>query len=127
MVSDDDDDKLFLWYRWPTKGVSPYFHPGPLSEILIIANLRHTASRIWMKLVEWSCVVVITTTYTTAPHLLMLIEIRIAYMVKYNSATPIVTSYLYKFERRTKIFLIQMETIFFYNIFLFVFEQNIIY
>ena len=25
----------------------PYFQPRPLSEILTIANLRHTASRIW--------------------------------------------------------------------------------
>ena len=25
----------------------PYFQPGPLSEILTIANLRHAASRIW--------------------------------------------------------------------------------
>ena len=27
---DDDDDKWFLWYGWPTKGVYPYFQPGPL-------------------------------------------------------------------------------------------------
>ena len=40
-------DELFLWYGWPTKGVKPYFQPGPLSEILTIANLRHAASRIW--------------------------------------------------------------------------------
>ena len=47
-VGDDDDDdyELFLWYGWPTKGVSPYFQPGPLSEILI-ANLQHNASRFW--------------------------------------------------------------------------------
>ena len=35
------DDELFLWYGWPTKGVWPYFQPGPLSEIFTIANLRH--------------------------------------------------------------------------------------
>ena len=33
---DDDDDELFLWY----------FQPGPLSEILTIANLRHAARRV---------------------------------------------------------------------------------
>ena len=43
---DDDDDELFLWYGWPTKGVQPYFQPGPLSEILAITNLWHAASRI---------------------------------------------------------------------------------
>ena len=43
----DDDDEFFLWYGWPTKGVSPYFQPGPLSEILTIANLQHAASRVW--------------------------------------------------------------------------------
>ena len=29
----NDDDELFLWYVWPTKGVKPYFQPGPLPEI----------------------------------------------------------------------------------------------
>ena len=43
---DDDDDEFFLWYGLPTKGILPYFQPGPLSEILTIANLRHAASRI---------------------------------------------------------------------------------
>ena len=37
---DDDDDELFSWYGWPTRGVLPYFHKGPLSDILTIANLR---------------------------------------------------------------------------------------
>ena len=32
---------------WPKKGVKPYFQPGPLSEILTIANLWHATSRIW--------------------------------------------------------------------------------
>ena len=44
---DYDDDELFLWYGWLTKGVSPYFQPGLLSEILTIANLQHAASRVW--------------------------------------------------------------------------------
>ena len=42
-----NDEELFLRYCWPTKGVYFYFQPGPLSEILTIANLRHAASRIW--------------------------------------------------------------------------------
>ena len=41
-----DDDELFWWYGWPTKGVQPYFHLIPLSEILAIANLRYATSRI---------------------------------------------------------------------------------
>ena len=74
---DDDDDELFLWYGWPTKGVSPYFQPGPLAEILTIANLRHTQAgfepvqNLSLGLVKWNCAVVITTTpwchYTTTP------------------------------------------------------------
>ena len=43
----DNWEWIVLWYGWPTKVVSPYFQPGPLSKILIIANLRHAASRIW--------------------------------------------------------------------------------
>ena len=42
-----DDDKLFLWYGWPAKGIKPYFQVGPLSDIHIIANLLHIASRTW--------------------------------------------------------------------------------
>ena len=38
---------IVLWDGWPTKGVEPYFMPGPLSKILTIANLRHAASRVW--------------------------------------------------------------------------------
>ena len=44
---DDDNDELFLWYGLPTKGILPYFHPGPLSEILAIVNLRHATGKIW--------------------------------------------------------------------------------
>ena len=40
-------DEFCLWYGWPTKGIQPYFQPGPLSEILTIVNLRHAASRVW--------------------------------------------------------------------------------
>ena len=43
---DDGDDEFFLGNGWPTKGVKPYFQPGPLSETQIIANLRQAASRI---------------------------------------------------------------------------------
>ena len=40
-------DELFLWHGWPTKGIEPHFQPGPLSEILTVANFRHAASRVW--------------------------------------------------------------------------------
>ena len=40
-----DDDELFLWYDWQTRGV--YFQPGPLLEILTITNLRYAANKIW--------------------------------------------------------------------------------
>ena len=68
LLHDDDHDELFLWYGWLTKGFYPYFQPGPLSEILTIANIRHVASRIepvqnlGSDFVVWSCAVVITTT-----------------------------------------------------------------
>ena len=42
-----NNDKFFLWYDWPTKGVLPSFQPGPLAEILTIANFRRAAIRIW--------------------------------------------------------------------------------
>ena len=46
--SDDDDDKLLLWYGSPTKDVALFSagttHHRP--EILTIDNLRHAASRI---------------------------------------------------------------------------------
>ena len=41
-----DDDELFLWNGVPTKGVYPYFQSRPLSEILVITNLRHAASKV---------------------------------------------------------------------------------
>ena len=71
--NDDDNDKLFLWYGWPTKSAWPYFQPGPLSEILTIANLRHTASRIWTCAdlefrLCWIKLYSSDNHYTTAPH-----------------------------------------------------------
>ena len=36
---DDDHDELFLQNGSPTKGIKPYFQPGPLSQILIVANI----------------------------------------------------------------------------------------
>ena len=67
MKNDDGDDELFLWYGWPTKGVLLYFHQGPLSEILTIADIRHAGCRsenlsLSSGFVEWSCAVVITNT-----------------------------------------------------------------
>ena len=46
-MMNDDNDELILRNGWPTKGVKPYFQSGPLSGIFTIANLRHSASRIW--------------------------------------------------------------------------------
>ena len=43
----DADDELLLWYGWPTKLFNHINQPGPLSEILTIANLWYAASRIW--------------------------------------------------------------------------------
>ena len=40
-----DDDELFLWYGWLTKGIQSYFMLGPL--ILTIANLQLLVSRVW--------------------------------------------------------------------------------
>ena len=69
---DDDDDELFLWYGWPTKGVYPYFQPGPLSEILTIANLRQAASRVWTCAepefrLSWTKLCSSDNHYTTSP------------------------------------------------------------
>ena len=38
---------IVLWYGWPMKDFKHYFQPGPLSDILTIANLWHTASSFW--------------------------------------------------------------------------------
>ena len=46
-VINDDDVELFLWNGWPTNGTWPYFQLGPLLEIFTIANLGHSAIRIW--------------------------------------------------------------------------------
>ena len=63
---------FFLWYGWPTKGVSPYFQPGPLSEILTSLNLRHAASRVWACAepefrLSWMELYSSDNRYTTAP------------------------------------------------------------
>ena len=64
---DDDDDGSFLRSGWPSEGVKPYLQLRLLSEILIIANLRHTASRTStcagseFRLCSRGCAVVITT------------------------------------------------------------------
>ena len=42
-----DDDELFLWNVWPTKGFKLYFQSGPLSEILNFPNLWRAASSVW--------------------------------------------------------------------------------
>ena len=66
------EDELLLRNGWPMTDVKPYFHPGPMSQILNVANLSHAASRIWtyaeldfrlywMKLCSRCKVVVITT------------------------------------------------------------------
>ena len=59
----------------------------------------------------------------------MLIEIRMLYMVKYNYTTPMVASYLYKFERMQgarKYFWFKFKHYFFHNLFLTIFVQNTI-
>lgn len=68
MIGSNDDYKLFSENFWPTRVIYSYFHIGPLSEIFIIANLRHTGGRIYkpaqnmtLRFVDWSSVVVITT------------------------------------------------------------------
>ena len=40
----NDDDELFYWYGWPVKGFWPHFQPGPLSEVLTIANFWHSST-----------------------------------------------------------------------------------
>ena len=71
---DKDDDELFLWYGWPTKGIQPYFQPGPLLEILTIANLRHTTSRVWTYAepefrLSWMKLCSSDNRYTTVPQM----------------------------------------------------------
>ena len=59
------DNEMALRNGWTTKGVIPCYQPGPLTEILTTANLRHAASRIWNcaeGFVEWSFSSVITIT-----------------------------------------------------------------
>ena len=63
----NDDDELFLWYGWPTKGDKPYSSRGHYQRSLpsrISDTLRagfEPAQNLSSGLVEWSCTVVITT------------------------------------------------------------------
>ena len=41
----DDDDTCFCGIIDQRRAFIPYFQPGPLSEILTIANVRHAPSR----------------------------------------------------------------------------------
>ena len=43
---DDDEDELSLWNGRPTKGIKPYFQPGPLPDALAVANILHAACMI---------------------------------------------------------------------------------
>ena len=43
----DDDDELILWNGWPTKGVEPYFHPGPMSEFSLSQTSNLPQDMIW--------------------------------------------------------------------------------
>ena len=64
----NDDDELFLWYGWPTKGEKPYSSRDHYQRSLpsrISDTLRagfEPAQNLSSGLVEWSCTVVITTT-----------------------------------------------------------------
>ena len=41
----DDDELFFFWNGRPKEGFKTYFQPRPMSEILTITNVLHTASR----------------------------------------------------------------------------------
>ena len=59
-------------------------------------------------------------------YLVMLFGIGMTYVVKHNSKTAMLTPYIYKFETNTrgaKIFLIQIQTLFFHDL-LFIFLQK---
>ena len=65
----NDDDELFLWYRWPTKGVYSLISSRGCcqrSSALQISNLSRVGfepvQNLSSGLVEWSCTVVIMTT-----------------------------------------------------------------
>ena len=64
---DDDDDELMNYICGMVdlrKTFTLYCQPRPLSEILTIANLRHSASRIGTYAESAFCAVVINTTST---------------------------------------------------------------
>ena len=87
---DDDDDELFSWYDWLMKGIKPCFQPGPPSEILTIANLQDTASRIWACTEPefrlcWMKLYSSDNHYTTTPCLkIWLYQVVIFYLLWYN-------------------------------------------
>ena len=90
---------IVLWYGWPTKGVEPYFMPGPLSKILTIANLRHAASRVWICTepefrLSWMKLCSSDNHYITAPPLFPLIISSSVYQLLLNSAHAWITSIL---------------------------------
>lgn len=104
-ISVTANNKLYIRYlrfRPATPNVHPELAPNMVTKIVLMRftwALSHA--------VQW--------------HLLMLVAIKIAYIVKYISATPIMTSYLYKFKTntgRTKILLVQMQTLFFHLFFI---------
>ena len=75
-IHDDDDDhnddELFLWYHWPTKGNSPYFQPGPYCQRFLPSHISDTLwTENWtctepeFSFLEWSCTVVLTTVNRT--------------------------------------------------------------
>ena len=64
---DDDDDELFLWYGWPTKGISSRDHFQRSSPWRICDKPWvgfEPAQNLNSGLVEWNYEVVITTTPT---------------------------------------------------------------
>ena len=71
---DDDDDDGFYGMVDRRKAFKPYFQPGPSSEMLTIANLRHAASRVWVCAepefrLSWMKLCSSDNHYTTAPQL----------------------------------------------------------
>ena len=80
---------MMMMMNW-MKGIKLYFQPGPLSEILTITNLWHTASRIWtcsepeFRLC-WMKLCSSDNHYTMAPRLkIWLSEVVIFYLLWYN-------------------------------------------
>ena len=73
-----EDDKGYCDDRavrngWPTEGLKSYFQPGPLTMVVIIANLRYVASRIW----TWLLMVFFSNTKSASKHL----SVRLFYFI----------------------------------------------